>query len=80
VIPLGTLQEMFKRGAIYEENSVHIVDYYIVKQEFPAYLEELALQPLSDFEKQMYYEGYVAYIVRDDGLLEWKPTGKQFRE
>jgi hypothetical protein len=52
------------------------VNYKIVQQQFPAYLEFLVKNNLNQFELWFYENGYIAYTVLDNGLLQWRRTGK----
>lgn len=56
------------------------INFAIVASQFPSYLVYTVKLTLSEFEEQMYLEGYMTFTVLPDGMLEWKPTGKQFSD
>ena len=77
-LPDEVALKMIERGALYPINDHQTfgINYYIVAIEFGDWLEYLVLQNLTSFEKDMYFQGIMAFIVREDGDLEWSPTGK----
>lgn len=77
-LPDDVALDMIERGALYPltDNQTFGINYKTVRDEFGEWLEYLVLLNLTEFEKDMYLKGIMAFIVRDDGDLEWKPTGK----
>jgi hypothetical protein len=77
-----TFFEMIETGALIPQNDASFTTYDVnfaaVSEKFPQYLEHIVLNSLNEIERWAYLEGYMTYTVREDGLLEWSPTGKQF--
>lgn len=59
-----------------KDDKTFVINFKIVQQQFPSYLEFLVKSSLNTLEQWAYTNGYMAYIVRDDGMLEWRATGK----
>jgi hypothetical protein len=57
-----------------EQNLILKVNYKVVEEQFPRFLEDIVVFNLSPTDLELYNNGHIAYIVRDDGSLEWKPT------
>lgn len=74
MIPPEVQLSMLKKGALIDDGEKAIINFKVVEEEFPSYLEYLVLYNLNDFETNMYLSGYMHYVVRQDGLLEWKQT------
>jgi hypothetical protein len=52
------------------------INFKVIEEQFPMYLEELALANLAPAGVDMYHLGYIAYYVLDNGELAWQPTKK----
>lgn len=61
-------------------DSPFVINYWIVKKEYPQYLEFLIEQNLNTIEISFWREGFINFIVRNDGLLEWYITPKGKKE
>lgn len=72
---------MVKRGALTPGKDAESFDinFKVVEQEFPSYLEFLVTESLNEVEKAAYKQGYFAYIVLDNGMLQWHLTGKRYK-
>lgn len=79
-LPSDVALKMIERGALYPlaDHQTFGINFRIVADEFDDWLEDLVLLNLNEFERKMYLDGYVAFLITDNGLLEWKSTGKQF--
>jgi hypothetical protein len=77
-IPKNIFLAMVSRRALVpgQDDKTFGVNYYIVEKEFPSYLEPLIRSNLNSVELWAYDNGYMTYVVLDDGLLEWRLTGK----
>lgn len=49
-------------------------NFYIIKQQFPNYLEEIVTARLQPLEMELYLAGFVAFVVLPNGRLRWKIT------
>lgn len=58
------------------DNLVFHINFSIVEQLFPSYMEYLVRLQLSELDLTLYDSGYIAYFVSDSGNLIWKPTKK----
>ena len=81
MLPLNIIQQMINCGALIEaketDKSVSFaINYRIIADEFPQFLEQLIFSNLNDVEKSMYLEGYMGYTITNSGDLIWKPTIK----
>jgi hypothetical protein len=80
MLPNEIIVAMRKAGALRvkrldENNQLHFeINFRIVKEQFPVWLETLVYNSLGVYDQYMYTEGYVAYVVQQDGMLLWKPT------
>lgn len=57
-----------------EQNLILQVNYKVVETAFPRFMEDIVEFNLSPVDLELYQAGYIAYIVMDDGMLQWKPT------
>lgn len=73
---------MVTRGALTpgKDDKSFDINFKVVEKEFPSYLEFLVTESLNEVEQIAYKEGYVAYIVLDNGLLQWHLTGKRYKD
>lgn len=80
MIPKNIFLAMVEQGALTpgRDDRTFNVNFKIVKDQFPSYLEFLVTGTLNTVELAAYRSGYMAYIVLDNGLLEWRPTGKRY--
>lgn len=82
MLPPEIINAMRKAGALKiksmdEQDQLHFeINYRIVKEQFPVWLETLVYNGLGVYDQYMYTEGYIAYVVQPNGLLYWKPTRK----
>jgi hypothetical protein len=52
------------------------IDFKLVEEHFPQFVEEMVLINIGDFDRELYEIGYIAYTILPDGTLQWKPTKK----
>lgn len=60
-------------------NLVFDVNYKLLQENFPDWMEYFVIQNLTSDALSLYHQGYWAYIVMEDGSLQWKPTMKMRR-
>ncbi len=53
------------------------VNFAIVAEQFPEYLEHVVCGTLNELERKAYEQGYMAYKVLPNGLLQWHVTSKR---
>jgi hypothetical protein len=77
VLPYKVYWDMVEAGGITptDDPARFTINFSIVKQQFPQWMEHMVLQTLNETEQWAYLNGYVMYQVVD-GLLAWKSTGK----
>lgn len=82
MIPQTIINSMRKLGAMrvknldYDNNLRLEIDFKKIEEYFPKFLDELVRHTLGTVDLDLYDQGYIAYLVRDDGMLQWKPTRK----
>jgi hypothetical protein len=74
MIPPEIQLKMLKEKALVDDGEKTIINFFLIKQKFPQYLDYLVTYNLNDFELKMYNEGYINYVILEDGYLLWKPT------
>ena len=79
-LPKEIFLSMIKRQAMTpgKDDKSFNINFSIVEKEFPSYLEFLVRSSLNPIELWAYDNGYMAYIIMSNGLLEWRTTGKPF--
>lgn len=76
------LDAMRKRGVLSikyvdKDGAAHFdIDFKLAEEYFPQLVEELVLQNLGAYDREVYDLGYMAYTILPDGTLQWKPTKK----
>lgn len=59
------------------DNNLHLeINFKKVEEFFPKFLDELVRHTLGTTDLELYDQGYIAYLIMDDGMLQWKPTRK----
>ena len=79
-LPKAIFEAMVDRGALIpgSDDRSFEINFYIVQKEFPSYLELVVENSLNDIERWAYLEGYMAFKVLENGLLEWHVTNRRF--
>jgi hypothetical protein len=72
MITAQLFENMLAAGAISPSGA----NFFIIKQQFPAYLEEMIQARLEPLELEIYKAGFIAFVVRPNGRLIWKITPK----
>lgn len=81
LIPDTILLAMIRQKALTpgRDDRTFDVNYKIVQDQFPSYLEFLVASNLNEVEKAAYEQGYMMYTVLDNGMLQWHLTGKRYK-
>lgn len=69
---IGVLMVREVRG----EELVFDVNFKLCQENFPDWMDFFIQQNLHPDALSLYHQGYLAYIVQEDGSLAWKPTLK----
>jgi hypothetical protein len=77
-IPQPVFLSMVNSGALTpsKDDKSFDINFAIIKDRFPSYLEYMVLHNLNEVEEWAYLKGYMAYEILPNGWLQWRPTGK----
>lgn len=80
-LPKPVFLAMIESGALTpgKDDKSFNINFAVIRDRFPSYLEFMVKSGLNDLEEWAYVEGYMAYEVLSNGLLQWKPVGKIYR-